>query len=170
MPYRRYFELIASDSYRQPAGTGAPKSFGYIGNVVFQIHRLLDEPADPIHRQTFYLADYEPVVISEWSNLISQKLHQRNVRILPGPLVRLAALGGDLLKHMGFDHPPMTSYRLRNMRVDTSGIPLNNIRQIADPLPYTLESGVDETLNWMRHEGIIDWRSRTSNVRGSLNT
>jgi hypothetical protein len=33
---------------------------------------------------------------------------------------------------------------------------LDDIKQIADPLPYTLEAGVEETIGWMRKQGIIE--------------
>ena len=155
-PYRRFFEMISRSSYRHPGGTDAPKSFGYVGNTVFQIQRLLDAQAEQIDRRTFYLADYQPMIIREWANMISQKLHKRDVRTIAGPLMRIAALAGDLMTLCGCKHPPVTSFRLRNMRADTSGISLDDIRKLADPLPYTIEAGVDETIDWMRQQGIIE--------------
>ena len=60
VPYRGFFLMVARGRYIHPRGTDAPKSFGYVGNVVFQIEALLNASREKIHEQTFYLSDYEP--------------------------------------------------------------------------------------------------------------
>ncbi len=155
VPYRGFFEMVARGRYFHPGGTDAPKSFGYVGNVVYQIEALLAAARRQVHGKTFYLSDYEPTVIRRWAELISQATRRRGVRTIPGPVLRVAALAGDVLQSLGWKNPPLTSFRLRNMRADTSHIPLDNLRAVVGPLPYTLKDGVAETLAWMRREGIL---------------
>ena len=74
---------------------------------------------------------------------------------MPGAAAWLLAKLGDGLKACGLRNPPLTSFRLRNMKADTSRIPLDNIRAITGPLPFDVEQGVEETLAWMRRENLL---------------
>ena len=151
VPYRGFFEMVLAGRYVHPGGTDAPKSFGYVGNVVHQIRTLLTAPADGVHRRTFYLADYTPTVIRDWADAISLQARGRRVRRVPGVVMAAAARIGDVLKCLGWRNPPMTSFRLRNMKADTSRIPLENMKSLTgEPLPYTMEQGVAETLAWLK--------------------
>jgi nucleoside-diphosphate-sugar epimerase len=154
-PYRDFFLLIARGRYFHPGGTDTPKCFGYVGNVVYQIEKLLSASAQRVHGRTFYLSDYEPVILRDWADTISRQVRGRGVWTIPAGVVRLAALVGDALKACGMKNPPMTSFRLRNMRADTTGIPLDNLRELVGPLPYSLEDGVRETLVWLRSAGLL---------------
>lgn len=154
-PYRHFFEMIARGSYLHPGGTDAPKSFGYVGNIVFQLRRLLEAEAEKVHRQTFYLSDYEPYTIRKWADHISRLVGGKKIRSIPARLMTVAGCAGDFLKRMGVKNPPVTSFRLNNMRADTSRIPLQPVRAIASPLPFSLEEGVRYTLEWMRKQNII---------------
>ncbi len=62
------------------------------------------------------------------------------------------------MKLAGFTEPPLTSFRLRNMWADTTGIPLDATRLLTGPLPYTMEQGVRETIAWLRGETARDSR------------
>ena len=88
------------------------------------------------------------------ANAIAAKLGRRRIHTLPEPLVKLGARVGDGLGKLGV-RAPLTSFRLANMRADTSGGPLENVRALADPLPFTLAQGVEATITWMRQQGMI---------------
>jgi nucleoside-diphosphate-sugar epimerase len=155
IPYCRFFRMIARGRYWHPGRASPPRSFGYVGNAVFQVRKLLEAPAERIHRKVFYISDYEVFTIREWADMISMKLHNRRLWTMPEPLVRMAAWAGDLMKMCGVNEPPMSSFRLRNMRVCTAGTPLTPIKQITGPLPYTLEQGVEATIKWLREAGLV---------------
>jgi GlcNAc-P-P-Und epimerase len=155
VPYRGFFQAIARKRYFHPGSIDPPRGFGYVGNVVHQIVKLLDAPAEKIAGKTFYLSDYQEYRIREWADTISMKLHGTRIRAIPTPLVRAAALCGDLAKALGMKNPPLTSFRLRNMWQDTAGIPLDSMKEISGPLPYTMEQGVDETIKWLREAELI---------------
>ncbi len=152
IPYGRFFRLIEQGRYFHPGRIDPPRSFGYVGNVIFQLEKLLAAPAEQIHRSVFYLSDYNPFTIRQWADTISLELRDRRVRALPEPLVRLLAWSGDAMKLCGYREPPLSSFRLRNMRADTTRVPLQPTRSVTGPLPYSMPEGVRETVAWLRQE------------------
>ncbi len=155
VPYRGFFSAVARGRYLHPGRADPPKSFGYVGNTVFQIARLLAADQQRVNGRTFYLADYHPCTIRAWADLIAAKLGRRPVRAIPAPLALLAAAGGSVLKRLGMRNPPLTLFRLSNMRTDTAGLPLGPTREITGDLPFTLEQGVEATLRWMRERRLL---------------
>jgi len=155
IPYSRFFRMIASGLYLQPGGINSAKTFGYVENLIFQAEKLLLAPSSQIHRKVFYLSDYEMFSIKDWADMISLKLRNKPVRTIPRPVAQLLAWGGDLLKICGMKEPPFSSFRLRNMQADTANVPLEPIKQITGPLPYSLEQGVDRTIAWLREHNLI---------------
>jgi nucleoside-diphosphate-sugar epimerase len=153
IPYGRFFRMIKKGYYFHPGSIHAPKSFGYVGNTVFQIEKLLDADEKQIDRKVFYLSDYEIFTIKDWADTISKKWKNKKVKTVPLPAAQLLAWGGDLLKLCGVNEPPFSSFRLRNMLADTTGIPLEPIKQIASFLPWSMEQGVEATIAWVdKHE------------------
>jgi len=148
VPYGRFFRMVGRGLYFHPGRVDPPRSFGYVGNTVFQLERLLQAPADQVHGRVFYLSDYEAFTVRQWADTISLVLRNRPVAAIPEPLVRLLAWAGDVLKACGVREPPLTSFRLRNMRADTTRIALERTKQVTGPLPYTMKEGVEETIAW----------------------
>ena len=155
VPYRGFFLTVARGLYFHPGKVNPQKSFGYVGNVVYQIEKLLEAPREAIHRKTFYLSDYDEFTIREWADTISLKIRNKKVKTVPESLVKLAALSGDMLKKIGVKNPPLTTFRLNNMQADTTGIPLEPIKEITGPLRYTMEQGVDLTIEWLRDQKLV---------------
>lgn len=155
IPYGKFFRMIAKGYYFHPGGANPPKSFGYVGNTVFQIRKLLDADREQINRKVFYLSDYEIFTIKDWADTISMMWKNRRVKTIPQSVTRLLAWGGDLLKFCSVNEPPFSSFRLRNMWADTTSIPLEPIKQIANPLPYSMEQGVEETIAWLQKHNLI---------------
>ena len=152
-PYGRFFRMIGRGRYFHPGRFDPPRTFGYVGNVVFQLKTILAAARDQIHRRVLYLSDYHPFTIRQWADTISQRMCRRRVRTIPEPLVRLLAWVGDLAKLCGVKEPPLSSFRLRNMRADTTGIPVQPTRELTGPLPYTMEQGVEATIEWLNEYG-----------------
>jgi len=150
IPYGKFFRMIARGRYFHPGRANPPKSFGYVGNTVFQIEKILDAPKEQMHQKVFYLSDYNIFTIKDWANMISQKLRNKKVFTIPDPIIYLLAWAGDLMKICGVKEPPFSSFRLGNMRADTSKVPLGQMKQVTGPLPYSLEQAVDETIIWLK--------------------
>ncbi|HEX4592342.1 MAG TPA: NAD(P)-dependent oxidoreductase [Gemmataceae bacterium] len=154
-PFRPFFLAIARGRYFHPGRVDPPKRTGFVGNICHQVIRLLDAPAPAVAGRTIYLADYEPIRIREWAELIARRMGRPILRTLPEPAVRAGALAGDLLQRLGVRNPPLSSHRLANMRLDTSDIPIDDIARIAGRLPFTLERGVDATVRWLRESRLV---------------
>ena len=151
--YTHFFVAVAKGRYFHPGRNDPPKLFGYVKNVAFQIDKLLfTTPDSEVHGKVFYLADYDPMTIRIWANTIAAALGGRHIRTIPAPIIRAAALTGDVLKMCGWKKVPMSSFRLKNMWTDTTGVPIEPIKTITGDLPYRLEDGVQQTISWLRDE------------------
>jgi nucleoside-diphosphate-sugar epimerase len=126
-----------------------------VENYAFQNLCLLEAPAEKIQGQVFYLSDYDIFTIRNWANAITAATRKKKIRTIPSPIMRLMAWVGDACKILGWKSVPMTSFRLRNMWTDTTHLPLDNTQALTGPLPYTMEQGVQRTVDWMRSEGVI---------------
>lgn len=156
IPYRPFFLAVAKGRYFHPGRANPSKSYGYVGNTVHQIMKLMGAPREAVQGKTFYLSDYEPYTIRDWANMISRRLSGKEASTIPEAAVRIVAWAGDCLQTLGWKNPPMTSFRLGNMRTDTTiGVSMAPTEGICGALPYSMEQGVVETIQWLRTQQII---------------
>jgi len=146
-PYHDFFLRIKSRTYLKIAGDSATKTFGYIGNTVCQLDRLLFIDEHLINKKTFYLGDDPPLNINAWADIISAKLNRR-IPSIPRIVFRGAGLIGDFLQLFNFKFP-ITTFRVRNMTTDNKISLLHDTLKIIPEKPYTIEQGVELTLRWM---------------------
>lgn len=146
-PYRNFFDMVMHHRYFHIGHKGCTKTYGYVGNAVYQIEQILFNTTTDKNNKVFYIGDEPATNIEEWANEIAAELNYKIVR-MPLWLLRMAAWTGDCLKLVGV-HFPMTSFRLKNMTTDNI-INLSNTYAIAPRPPYTRSEGIKETLNWMR--------------------
>lgn len=151
-PYRNFFDIVRKGLYLHPRGVRSLKTYGYVGNTVFQIDRLLRAPGQATVGKVFYLGDYVPLELYAWALLISRSLGVRAPLQLPRPLLRAAARCGDLLLRAGLRSVPYSSFRLENILAEAV-YDLDGLREICGDLPYTLEEGVAETAAWLKTHG-----------------
>jgi hypothetical protein len=52
--------LIAKNFYMHPGQRNPRKSFGYVGNMVYQLKKILEVPVEKVNKKTLYLSDYPP--------------------------------------------------------------------------------------------------------------
>src|SRR5260221_13618974 len=139
--YQRFLRRIQRGHYFHVGNGPLWKSYGYIENIAFQYLRLLEAPADLIHRKTLYLADYEPIDLHAWCDAFQRAFQSRPIPHLPLALARTCAFCGDAVNAIGVRRFPFNSFRLNNVltqyRFDTKAI-----EAICGPLPYTMEQGV----------------------------
>jgi nucleoside-diphosphate-sugar epimerase len=148
VPYKQFFLAIRSGRYFNPGDHNAAKSFGFVGNTIWQIDRLFEAQAEAINQRTLYLCDYPPLRVRQWAEMIRESWHASRIINLPFRLLRVVALTGDLLDRAGVKKVPLTSFRLDNlvteMVYDTS-----LLEKICGPLRYDLEEGVRRTVEWL---------------------
>lgn len=150
VPYRNFFDMVISKRYFHIGNKGCTKTYGYVGNAVYQIKSILFSDTTDENNKVFYLGDYEPTNIEEWGNEIADQLGQKIIK-MPYWMIKCAALFGDILKVFGINFP-MTSFRLKNMTTDNV-IDLLNTTKVAPNLPYSRMEGIRETLKWMSGGG-----------------
>ncbi len=154
MPYRDFFMTIAKQQYRHPRGRNPLRSFGFVGNAVYEYIAMVEAPEEKVDRRTFYLADLEPVRVRDWANTITAELGLRPLAEVSINTLRLAAKVGDITHAIGLQFPPITSFRLRNLLTDNY-CDMSPVREAIGEMPYTIREGVRITARWMRERKLI---------------
>lgn len=146
--YRREaWRVIEQGLYMHPGRAPVTRTYGYVGNVVWQIAALLQLPKESVRGEVFYVGD-RPGDIYSWVDAFSRELTGRPARVVPRFLVRGIALAGDLMRLVGLT-PPLDSSRYRSMTSDYL-TPMDRTFDLLGPPPYSLEDGVAETVAWLR--------------------
>lgn len=145
--YRNFFEMILKRRYFNFTGMMANKTYGFVENTVRQIDSLLN--SDSANGRIFYLGDYIPTNIKEWSAEIAREIDYRIISV-PRSVIWISAKVGDVLGliHIKF---PMNSFRYLNMTTDNI-IPLDAIKEFAPLNFYTRIQGNLLTIKWMRDQ------------------
>ncbi len=134
---RRYFHI---------GKISCTKTYGFVGNVIYQIEEILNADESKVHSKTFCLGDYDPMQIEIWANEMAKELEYK-IHSIPFALIKIAALGGVVLKYFGITFP-VTSFRLKNMTTNNV-IDLTDTHNVAPLVPYSRIQGIRKTLNWM---------------------
>lgn len=149
VPYRNFFDSVCAGRYLHPRGHTIRKSFGYVGNVVHQLLQLSQVDANRIAARPFFLADYEPLELFAWAQMISRELNARPIRSVPLPVLRCAGYAGDAIEKLTGRDAPLTSFRLNNLLTDMV-YDLQSLRAVVGETPYSLAEGTHLTAQWMR--------------------
>lgn len=150
--YQRFLSMIGKGRYVHVGRSPLHKSYGYLGNVVHQIDRLLFAPAEAVHRKTLYLADEPPLSLRDWADAIQREMGAPPIRTVPVRLARAVARAGDALNSLGFRAFPFNSFRLNNLLTEYR-FDLSETMRVCGPPPYTMEQGVRELVRWFqRHD------------------
>jgi hypothetical protein len=145
-PYRHFFEYILKGLYFHIGDNKCFKTYGYVGNTVYQIHKLLITNTKTSSNKVYYLGDDPAYEIGDWANEIAKEIG-KDLPLVPKFLVRAAAYVGDLLGSINVRFP-MNSFRYYNMTLDGTN-DLYEIGKIAPNLPYTRLEGTKITLKWL---------------------
>ena len=154
VPYKTFFLSIAKGRYVHPGHAEILKSFGFVGNTLYELQRLLEVHAESINEKTFYLADYPPIDVARMANTIQHELGVAPIRTMDVAVLRGAAWAGDVLKLLGWRAPPLTTFRLNNLLTPMVH-DLESLRKIVGNLPYSMEEGVHITADWMKSHGEV---------------
>ena len=149
-PYRNFFEMVERGWYVNPSRRPAFKGYGYVENSVYQLQKMLEAPKENVHGETFWLADYEPVLVADWAARIADEWGSGPIRDVPFPLLRAASVLGDGLARIGVRFP-MTSFRLNNLTTDMT-FDMSATEAVVGPLPFSLEEGTSRTIDWLRSQ------------------
>ncbi len=153
-PYRNFFKAIAQGWYFHIGSGHYRRSLGYVGNTVHQIHQILLAPIEKVGRKTMYVADDQPADLYNMANMIQKTVGARNIFHVPLWMAKLAARIGDGCKAVGWHSVPLSSFRLNNIRTEYV-FDMQPIMEVSGPLPYSLKTGVEQTIEWLREMGKI---------------
>ena len=146
VPYRNFFEMIISKKYFHIGDEACTKTYGYVGNSVFQIKKILMTDTSEKSNKIFYIGDNPPTNIEDWADEISKELGLKIIK-LPYVIIKGFSYFGDFLKSIKINFP-ITSFRLKNMTTNNI-VNLTNTYQIAKNPIYSRNEGVKKTLQWM---------------------
>ncbi len=141
-----FFSVLRMRRYVHPGYKAVLKTYGYVGNTVYQLNRLVELPDEPVHGKTFYLGD-PPVDLRLWVNKFSELLCGRPVPVIPRAFFGCAARAGDLLSLIN-GRFPLNTFRFRNM-VTENIVDVSPILTLTGAPPYSVDEGVRRTVEWL---------------------
>jgi GlcNAc-P-P-Und epimerase len=147
--YLRFFGMIRNGRYVHVGRDAVHKTYGFVGNTIHQYAQLLEAPAAAVHRQTFYVADYEPIDLRTWAEAFREQLDAPPIRTIPVPFAKAVARMGDVLNVLGVSRFPFNSFRLGNV-LTPSVLDLSGTEAVCGPLPHPLGDGIVQTVAWLR--------------------
>jgi nucleoside-diphosphate-sugar epimerase len=145
--YQSLLRFIRQKRYFHCGRARLFKSYVYAQNIAYQYAQLLAADAARIHRATFYLSDYLPLSLRDYTDGLARELGAPAIPTLPLPLARLLARAGDLLNACGMRGFPFNSFRLNNILTEYV-FDLSRTEAVCGPLPCTQEEGIKATALW----------------------
>lgn len=146
-PYSTFFNSVAAGHYMHPRGKQILKSFGYVGNTVHQISRLIESSAE-FSGRTLYLGDSPPIEVLDWARRVALAMHAHPPREVPESVLRSVALAGDAIEKISKIKAPLTSFRLNNILTEMV-YDLEPVMSVSQPLPFSVAQGVQATVEWI---------------------
>jgi nucleoside-diphosphate-sugar epimerase len=145
--YQNMLRFIRKGKYFHCGAGKLYKSYSYAGNIAFQYLKMLLAPTEMIHRQTFYLADYEPLSLRDYTNELARVMNAPSIPTMPLLIARAIALAGNGLNVIGFRRFPFNSFCLRNILTEYR-FDMSKTRQVCGELPFSFDDGVKATAEW----------------------
>lgn len=148
VPYNIFFATIQKKLYFNPGNFNPFKSFGFVGNTVYQLYKIFQAHANLIDKRTYYLCDYPPLKLKNWAELIRKEMGLKPIFTCPYSLLKLAASIGDVLYKLRWYKVPIQSFRLNNL-ITNMVHDTKELEELCGDLPYSLEQGVKQTVMWL---------------------
>jgi len=145
--YQSLLRFISTGRYFHCGRSDLFKSYIYAGNIAHQYRLLLEANPSAVHRQTFYMSDYEPLSLRAYTNALARELGAKPVPTMPLATAKALAAVGDLVNACGFKRFPFNSFRLHNILTEHI-FDLSKTQAVCGPLPFTQEQGIRETARW----------------------
>ena len=147
IPYRTFFDTVRKGLFFLPKGRYPKKSFGFVLNTIYQLEKMLFELKENLET-IYYLTDYPPLDLKEWSDMVSAEFGKKTKEIQM-PILKIVARTGDLLQKLGWQNPPLTTFRLNNL-ITNMVYDTQSLEKLCGKLPYSLNEGVSITASWLK--------------------
>lgn len=156
------FKVMTKGLYFHPSRARVIRSYGYVGNVVWQIARIL-ELGQATNGKVYYVGD-QPFDLKTWVDAVSRELTGKPVRFIPTWMIKGVALVGDLLALARIPFP-ITSGRFRSMTSDYV-TPMDRTVEALGEAPFSMIAGVEQFVDWYRKVSKDIVPHRLKDVRG----
>ncbi len=150
IPYRNFFDVVEKGLFFHSSKHRIRRSYGFVYNSVRQIECLLFADDSKVNGRMFYIADYEPLEVATWAELIREEMRAPSLHEVPLWVLRTGALFGDVLKLFGIHRFPLTSFRLKNL-LTNAVYDTDELEKVCGNQQFTIEDGVQLTVSWMKH-------------------
>lgn len=152
---QQFYNILDRGLYLHPGGRPCLRSYGFVGNLVYELEAILAAPSDLVDRKTFYVGD--PMMnLVDFVDEFSSQVTGHPARRVPSGMVRTLGLVGDGLAAIGMRFP-ISSSRYKSMTEDYY-VPLQPTLDLVGPLPHSLTDGVAKTVRWLRETGHLRTR------------
>lgn len=141
------WRMINKGLYFHPADDPVIRAYGYVGNVAWQIERILALPVEATSRRTFYVGDANARQL-DWINGFSRGLTGRDVRTAPLWTIKGLARFGDVMRACGLRFP-MYGSRLFNLTT-SNPVPMQPTFDVLGQGPVSMEQGIRKTCDWLK--------------------
>lgn len=147
VPFRPFFEAIRHGYYVHPRGVRLMRTLGFVLNTVDQLDAIATADAAAVRERSFFLGD-PCLEMGEWADTVATALGRRRPPRVPVWMLRSGGKMGDFFMRLGVQHPPLTSFRVRNLL--TSGtVDLAPTLQVTGPARYSTLAGAALTAQWL---------------------
>ncbi len=147
---QEFWLVVKKGHYVHPGGAPVRRAYGYVGNVVEYVCRILDAERPVVDRKTFYVGDAVDDII-RWVGAFSDALVGHKPRVVARPVLRGIALVGDVVRSSGGSFPLFTS-RYRSMTQEYLVDMEPTFSALGVPR-YQLAEGVRITVDWLKTQG-----------------
>lgn len=145
--WRGLYRVMRKGLYFRALGIEPIKSCGYVGNVTYQIMRILELPQEFVHGRTIYLGD-RPDKRLEWFNEVSRRLRGHDVYRVPLWMLRFAGFLGDIVSSVKGEEFLITTTLVKNMTIDYV-TPMEPTFELLGENPFSMQEGVEQTIAWL---------------------
>jgi nucleoside-diphosphate-sugar epimerase len=142
-----FYRMLYRGLYIHPGKKPVIRAFGYVGNVVHQIIKILESPRETVQGKVFYVGD-KPINLLDWVEGFAKRINNKRVIYVPRFFIKGLAMIGDILCKIGV-HFPISSYRYNSL-VTSDNAPMKLTFDTFGCPPYTLDQAIDETVRLIK--------------------
>lgn len=144
--YKNFFFAVKNKWFFKIKNSKPKKSYGFVLNIIYQVDSIAKSKYSI--GKVFYLGDYEPMIINDWSDLIADEWGVRRPFAINKNILYVISLIGSVLNKFGIKFP-LTLFRYNNM-ITENFIDKNLTKQICPKLPYAKNEAVKLTINYLK--------------------
>jgi nucleoside-diphosphate-sugar epimerase len=145
-----FWRAVRKGYYVHPAGPPVVRCYGYVGNIVDQMLKILEVPEKSVNSRVVYLGD-PPADIRLWVNAFSRALRGRDAIEVPRWLLCAAGQIGGIVEMATRKPFYINPSRARSMMTDYV-VSMDATYDLLGKPKYTLEQGVARTVEWLQRE------------------